>query len=83
MLTELHVTQAAITSGSAVLSVSTTKIEEPIVIAVLGDGGAKHTLLDVAFFEEDEYVEFTVAGDATLWLSGTVAQFDVFRVREA
>lgn len=75
-------TQAAITSGCAVLSVSTSAIDEPIVIATLGDGGAKHVLLDVEFFPEDEFVAFNVTGDATLWLSGTVAQYSVLEVRQ-
>ena len=75
-------TQAAITSGNAVLSVTTSAIEEPIVIATLGDGGAKHVLLDVEFFPEDEFVAFNVTGDATLYLSGTVAQYSVLEVRK-
>ena len=83
-LAGLHVTGAAIATGSAVISVTTTNITEPIILATLGgEHGVKQALLDAEFFPEDEFAEFQVTGDATVSLSGTAATYGELRVRIA
>jgi pyruvate/2-oxoglutarate dehydrogenase complex dihydrolipoamide acyltransferase (E2) component len=84
--TELHVTQVALAAKAvsknpgafAIVSASTEKIKEPVVLATLGGAGAggsgaRQALLDVSFFPTDEYATLHVHGDAPVCIAGSIA----------
>lgn len=72
----MHLTQASCTvpDGTSVLSVSTEKIKN-VPVATVSSKGPRQALLDVSFFEGDEYVEFKCQGNAPISLAGSIAIF--------
>jgi FK506-binding nuclear protein len=74
--TELHVTAAAVTSGTGNSSIlaSSNKIKE-VTLCTLSTKGPWQTLLDVNFFPADESASFRNDGGVAVSLSGTIAIF--------
>jgi hypothetical protein len=74
-LAELHLTNALLVAGgAATVYVSTSRLKEPVAVVSLG-GGAKHALLDLEVFPDDEAATFRVEGTGTVALSGSIAIF--------